>query len=112
LTYQTAVIRAAVKAGLDAEALLDSGKFRKAVFDQLPDEFDPDEDMPSAVAEALKTASKDPRFTSGGRAPSRSGGEFGGSPGGTQPITEEQLSQMSPEQVTKALEDGRLNHLL
>lgn len=111
LTYQVAVTQAAAKAGLDAEALLDSGKFRSAVFDQLADEFDPDDDLPKAIAEALKGFSKDARFA-GTRPTTRSGGEFNGAPGGTKPITDEELARMSPEQISKALEEGRLNHLL
>lgn len=44
--------------------------------------------------------------------PAVSGGEFGGSPGEGQPITEEQLSRMTPEQIAKAYEAGKLSHLM
>lgn len=44
--------------------------------------------------------------------PAVSGGEFSGAPGEGQPITEEQLARMTPEQTVKALEEGKLAHLL
>lgn len=44
--------------------------------------------------------------------PSRSGGEFNGAPGGTAPITEDQLAQMSSDEIAKAYETGRLKHFL
>lgn len=44
--------------------------------------------------------------------PARSGGEFGGAPGGAGQITEDQLAAMSPADVAKAYNDGRLKHLM
>ncbi len=42
----------------------------------------------------------------------RSGGEMPGAPGGTNPITEEQLAKMSADQIAKAYEAGQLKHLM
>lgn len=44
--------------------------------------------------------------------PPRGSGEFPGGSGAGQPITEEQLASMSPDEITKALNAGRLKHLL
>jgi hypothetical protein len=44
--------------------------------------------------------------------PPSSGGEFPGGTGAGAPITNEQLAQMTPEQVAKALAEGKLQHLL
>lgn len=111
LAYQTTVNQVATTAGLDAEALLDSGAFRQAVADELDDDGFDDADLLAAVQKVAKEFSKRSRFA-GGRPSSRSGGEFNGAPGGTKPVSEEELARMTPEQVTKALEEGRLNHLL
>jgi hypothetical protein len=45
-------------------------------------------------------------------APAQSGGDFGGGTGAGTPITEQQLAQMTPEEIDKALTDGKLKHLL
>lgn len=42
----------------------------------------------------------------------KSGGDFSGAGGAGQAITEEQLAKMSPEEITKALNEGKLKHLL
>jgi hypothetical protein len=44
--------------------------------------------------------------------PAQSGGDFGGGTGAGTPITEQQLAQMTPEEISKAFDEGKLKHLL
>lgn len=45
-------------------------------------------------------------------APPTSGADFAGAGGAGQPITEAQLTAMTPEQIAQAMRDGKLAHLL
>lgn len=44
--------------------------------------------------------------------PPRASGDFAGGTGAGAPITEEQLAKMTPEQIAKAHEEGKLQHLM
>lgn len=94
---------AAAAKGLDlgeATDLIDTSKF-------LTDKGEVDEAaIKSAVAKLAKLAAVKPA------GPSRSSGEMPGAPGDTAPISEDQLSRMTPEQITEAFNAGRLKHLM
>jgi hypothetical protein len=106
---ELAVYRAAAKSGADPDALLDSRAFLAAVQDVDPGDGD-------AIADAIKTAvASNPRLAKAATAPAapaRSGGDFTGSPTADGQVTEAELTAMSPEEIVKALESGRLKNLL
>jgi hypothetical protein len=110
LAYERSVDRAARKLGADADALLDSDRFRREVSEELGDDFD-DDDLSKAVQKVAAKFAKDPRF-SGTRAPARSGADITGGPGAPRQVTEEELSRMSPEQIVQAQDKGLLANLL
>jgi hypothetical protein len=62
----------------------------------------------TAIGKAVGKLAK----ATGKPAPPRGSGQFDGSPGQGQPVTEEQLARMSPEEKVAALEAGKLAHLL
>jgi hypothetical protein len=106
---ELAVYRAAAQSGADPDALLDSRAFLTAVQDVDPGDRD-------AIADAIKAAvESNPRLakpTAAPAAPARSGGDFTGSPTADGQVTEQELAAMSPEDIVKALESGRLKNLL
>lgn len=112
LAYTSAVSRIAPKAGADADLLLDSDRFRRAVGDELDDGFDDDELTAAVEKVARRFVKKEPRFAGTRPTPPRGSGEFSGSPGTGTPITEEQLATMTPDQIAQAFSDGKLKHLL
>lgn len=112
LAWTSTVSRIAPKVGGDAEALLDSDRFRSAVGDELGEDGFDDDDLAAAVEKVARKFVKQPRFAGTRPTPSRGSGEFAGSPGTGTPITEEQLAQMTPEQIAQALNEGKLKHLL
>lgn len=109
LKVERAIERAAGKAGVDSEALLDSVTFRSQL-----DGLDPaDAAFADKVDAAIKAAAKaNPKLTTGPKAPGKSGAEITGGTGDGERITEEQLARMSPEAIDKALKAGKLAHLL
>lgn len=62
-------------------------------------------------ADAIKTAVAKVAKVLGPQA-GKSGGEFAGGTGAGNPITEDQMRKMSPEERVKALEAGLLKHLM
>lgn len=112
LAWTSTVRDVAPKVGGDAEALLDSDRFRAAVDDELGEDGFDDDDLAAAVEKVAKRFVREPRFAGTRPTPPRGSGEFAGSPGAGSPITEEQLAQMTPEQITQALNEGKLKHLL
>lgn len=120
MAYRDTIRSLAPKAKADAEALLDSSAFRDAIVAELGDDFD-DDDLAAAVEKHAKQFAKQARFAIAAASPTptppppppaRGSGEFPGASGAGQPITEEQLASMSPEEITEALNAGRLKHLL
>lgn len=113
------VFRIAQEAGANASQLLDSRRF----LDQL-DALDVDpndaEAFRTAVHEAVtKALEANPAYRAAGAPapapsapPAPSGAEFATGNIAAGPITEQQLAAMSPEQVTEALQAGKLQHLL
>jgi hypothetical protein len=108
------VYRAAVEAGANAKKLMDSRAFEARI-----DALDPKDDAEFAsLVEAEITAAleKDPTLRANQPQPKppkpRSGGDIPGGPGGSGPITEDQLAKMSPDEIAKAYADGRLKHLM
>jgi hypothetical protein len=121
ISERTAIVNqhahyAAAQLGANAAALLGS-----VAFNDLAKELDPHAaDFPTKLTEAIqRTVTANPWMAATPAAPAvtptpppASGGEFpGGNPGGT-PITEAQLSQMTPAEISKAYAEGKLKHLL
>jgi hypothetical protein len=101
--------------GVNGHALLGSAAFQQAAAGLDPSAADFGVMLAAKVAELLSTnpwmAIQQPS-TPSGPTPPASGGDF---PGGTSPtavITEEQLTTMTPQEIKKAYEDGRLKHLM
>lgn len=105
---ENAVLRAATKAGADAEALLDSRSFLAKLTDLDPTAGD----FADKVEHAVKAACKDNPKLKTVRAAGASGAEFTGGSGDEGQITETQLKSMTPDQIAEALNKGRLAHLL
>jgi len=112
LTYETTVTRIAAQVGADAEALLDSQKFRDAVAKELDEDGFDDDELKAAVAKHAKEFAKKPRYAAVPTGPARSGTEINGGPPGLRQITEAELAAMTPEQIVAAQEAGQLNALL
>lgn len=106
---ELAVYRAASTHGADPAALLDSRGFLNSVND-----LDPSgKDFNSKVSDAIKAAVEgNPKLKVTPPGPARSGGEFPGGSGAGTPISEDQLSKMTPTEITKAYNEGRLKHLM
>jgi hypothetical protein len=92
---------AAAKAQLDLGELLEDLNMSRFVNDD--GEVDDD---------AIKTAVKKFAKLAPGKSAGKSGAEFTGGSGAGQPITEEQLRKMTPDQIAKAHDEGKLSHLL
>lgn len=112
-----AVYRAAGKHGADADALLDSRAFAAKVNSLDPAAEDFADRLGEAITEAVESsdrykAAAAPAPAPKPKGPKTSGGEFTGSPGGTKPISEAELAGMSPEEISKAFAEGRLQHLM
>lgn len=112
LTYETTVTRIAAQVGADAEALLDSQKFRDAVAAELDDDGFDDDDLKAAVNKVAKEFARQPRYSATPTGPTRSGTEMHGATGGPRQITEAELAAMTPEQIVAAQEAGQMNALL
>lgn len=112
LAYKSTVNSVAATNGLDGVELLDSGRFRDKVAEELGDDFD-DDDLLAAVEKVAKTRefAGNPRFAST-KAPARSGADITGGPGTPRQVTEEELKRMSPDQIVEAQEKGLLANLL
>lgn len=104
-----AVHRKAGRLGANPDALLDSLGFRTSVRDLDPSAKDFDQSVESAIKDAVK-ANASLKATPTG--PAVSGGDFTGGTGAGAPITDEQLSKMTPAEITKAYNDGKLKHLM
>jgi hypothetical protein len=74
-------------------------------------EVDEDE-VAEAIDDLLKKKPYLAAAAQGGRRRFEGGGDGGARKGAAKPITEEQLSKMTPAQIEKALDEGKLAHLL
>jgi len=101
---ELAIFKAASTVGADPNRLLDSNSFMTSV-----QGLDPSDG--AAVTAAIQAAITANQTLKAVQAAAASGTELGGS-GETGQITDEQLARMSPEQITKALKEGKLAHLL
>lgn len=107
---------AASQLGANPAALLGS-----TAFGELAKQLNPTApDFPAALSKAIHdTVSANPWMAAAPAAtpptpptPGTSGAEFPGGNTAGAPITEAQLAQMTPQQMQKAFEEGRLKHLL
>jgi hypothetical protein len=102
---ELAVFKAAAKAGVDGDALLDSRSFLASVADLDPS----DADFSTAVTQAVTTAAKGMKTTTA----RKTGGDFSAaSGGGAAQWSEADLKKAKPEDVVKAREKGLLNKLM
>lgn len=101
---ELAVFKAAAASGADPSKLLDRTSFTSSIAG-----IDPS-DGPALTA-AIQAAVAADNSLKAVLAASASGSELGGT-GETGQITEAQLAQMKPEQIDKALKEGKLAHLL
>ncbi|QGZ53361.1 hypothetical protein GPZ77_34595 (plasmid) [Streptomyces sp. QHH-9511] len=111
---ELAVYKTAGKHGGDPDALLDSRGFAKAIAQLDPTSSTFDADVAKAVKDAVeanpklaahKPADPKPAVPAGG-AP------MGGTPGGKRQLGAEDVARMTPEEITKAVSDGRLTSYL
>lgn len=101
---ELAIFKAAAATGADPSRLLDSNSFMTSVTG-----LDPADG--AAISAAITAATTANPLLKAVQAAAASGTELGGS-GETGQITDEQLARMSPEEITKALKEGKLAHLL
>ncbi|MFI7890884.1 hypothetical protein ACIFUY_06425 [Streptomyces sp. CACIS-1.16CA] len=111
---ELAVYKTAGKHGGDPDALLDSRTFAKAI-----EKLDPSADgFDDAVAQAVKTA-VDSNSKLAAKAPKREpeptpagGAPMDGAGNGKRQLGKADVDRMTPEQITKAVQEGRLNAYL
>ncbi|HEY9472835.1 MAG TPA: hypothetical protein VIS06_03170, partial [Mycobacteriales bacterium] len=103
------VYQAAGQTGADPDRLLDSRSFTDSLNGSVTAAPGTAE-FTTQIADAVKSwTDGHPQFKTAGQAPAaRSSAPITGGPGEGAPITEEQLRQMTPEQITEALAAGRL----
>lgn len=110
LLRENAVLKAA-PAGVDVEQLLDS-----KTFERLLDELDPEDDKFRAKVKALveKEIERRPSLKSGGakKGTTRSGTAVKGEGDAKSQLTRADLAKMSPEEIVKAQNEGRLKDLM
>lgn len=101
---ELAIFKAASTAGADPNRLLDSNSFMTSV-----QGLDPSDG--AGITSAIQAAIAANPILKAVQAAAASGTELGGSQEAGL-ITDEQLARMSPEQIDKALREGKLKHLL
>jgi F0F1-type ATP synthase membrane subunit b/b' len=101
---ELAIFKSAAATGADPSRLLDSNSFMSSVAG-----LDPSDG--AAISAAITAAIAANPLLKAVQAAAASGTELGGT-GEQGQITEAQLAQMSPEQINKALREGKLAHLL
>ncbi|MFR9794236.1 hypothetical protein ACL07V_37375 [Streptomyces sp. MB22_4] len=111
---ELAVYRSAGKHGGDPDALLDSRGFAKAIADLDPTSKSFAADMEKAVKEAVEA---NPKLAAKQPEPAKptvpaGGAPMSGAPGGKKQLGAEDVERMTPEQITKAVEEGRFNAYL
>jgi hypothetical protein len=107
---ENAVLRSAGKHGADPEALTDSRSFMHALeaIDPAADDFGAQVD--AAIVNALN-ANANLKLTPAAP-PARSGGPVGGGTPVAGQLSRDDLKDMTPDEIAKAKEDGRLNQVL
>ncbi|MFI6814436.1 hypothetical protein ACIBG7_18640 [Nonomuraea sp. NPDC050328] len=106
---------AAPTLGVNGHALLSSIPFQQAAAELDPNAADFATQLTTRVTEILAAnpwMAAAPASPPAPPTPTVSGGEFAGAPGEGQPITEEQLARMTPDQIEKAFAAGKLKHLM
>jgi hypothetical protein len=109
-TTTLAVYRMAAKQGVNAESLTDSRAFMRQL-----DAIDPaDAEFAAKVEAAIQTAVEaNPLLkTMPSAPPARSGGPVGGGAAVPGQVSDEEVASMSPAEIAKALEEGRLASVL
>lgn len=107
---ELAVVRSAGNAGGDADALLDSTKFTKAIgkLDPAADDF-----ADRVKAAIVAAVAENPKLASAPVVPARSGGDTSQGDGeGTGQLTRDQLAKLSPKERMAAHKAGRTKTLL
>jgi hypothetical protein len=111
---ELAVYKTAGKHGGDADALLDSRGFANAIAKLEPSSDSFAADVEKAVKQAVeanpKLAAKQPEPAKP-QVPA-GGAPMSGAPGTKRQLGEEDVKRMTPEQITKAIAEGRLNDYL
>lgn len=105
---ELAVYRAAAKAGVDGDALLDSRSF----LDSLASLNPADGGFTQAVEDAIKGSGDRFKTQPPKAAPTKSGGDFNGAPNAKRQLTEADVARMSPDEIDRALAEGQLSALL
>ncbi|MET9444994.1 hypothetical protein [Streptomyces sp. NPDC006610] len=112
---ELAVYKTAGKYGGDPDALLDSRSFANAISKLDPTAADFDEQVGKAVKAAVdgnkKLAAKAPEPEEPEPTPA-AGAPMDGAPGGKRQLTKADVDRMSPQQIRKALQEGRLDAYL
>jgi hypothetical protein len=111
---ELAVYKTAGKHGGDPDALLDSRGFANAIA-----KLDPTADTFNADVEKAVKAAVEANPTLAAKAPEPAkpqvpagGAPMSGAPGGKRQLGAEDVKRMSPEEITKAISEGRLNSYL
>ncbi|MFJ9037983.1 hypothetical protein ACIRF8_15490 [Streptomyces sp. NPDC102406] len=112
---ELAVYKTAGSHGGDPDALLDSRAFANAIAKLDPTSGDFDEAVGKAVKVAVdsnaKLAAKAPEPKEPDPTPA-GGADMGGAPGGKRQLGAADVARMTPEQITHAVQEGRLNAYL
>lgn len=112
---ELAVYKTAGKHGGDPDALLDSRGFANAIakLDPASDSFtaDVEKAVKAAVEANPKLAAQKPAEPKPPTVPA-GGAPMDGAPGGKRQLGAEDVKRMTPEQINKAVEEGRLNAYL
>jgi hypothetical protein len=112
-----AIVVNAAAYGVNAQALLGSTEWATRAAQIDPHASDYGAQLQAAVAATLTAcpwvaATPATPPVPAPPAPPTSGAEFPGGNGAGAPITEDQLGQMTPEQIAQAMSEGKLKHLL
>lgn len=122
-SVELAVYRAAAAAGANADLLLDSRAFMAKASALDPTATDFVDQVKAYATEAVtanatfavtqpatEPAPTEPA-TPAPQLPATSGGDFSGAPGGQRAWTDEDVARATPQELTKAIAEGRLAHM-
>lgn len=97
---------------VDADRLLDSRAFVDSLDPFVDDDPHSAEFKTKLAAHVRQYVIDNPSYKAASAGPARSGGEFPGGSGAGGAITEDQLASMTPDQISKAFNEGKLKHLM